>query len=82
MVYLKQEDDGGAEDLRSMPELAGKTAVEVNNILNSLGLKLRAMGVGGVVVRQNPAPGTTIYSGEIVEVEFAYPQQTDGGGVD
>lgn len=73
MVYLKQEDDGNADNQRAMPDLFGKTATEVNNILESMGLKLKSLGLGGVVIRQDPAPGSTVYSGEIVEVEFAYP---------
>jgi beta-lactam-binding protein with PASTA domain len=63
-----------------MPDLSNKTAIEVNTILESLGLQLKALGIGGKVVRQDPAPGTTVYSGEIVEVEFAYPPNADTGG--
>ena len=76
MVYMKLEDDGNSDNERSMPDLVNKTAVEVNNILSSLGLELKAEGNGGVAVRQDPAPGTTVYSGEIVEVEFVYPAPT------
>ncbi len=80
MIYLKQEDDGNADNQRAMPDLSNKTAIEVNTILESLGLQLKALGIGGMVVRQDPAPGTTIYSGEIVEVEFAYPPNADSTG--
>ncbi len=80
MIYLKQEDDGNADNQRAMPDLSNKTAIEVNTILESLGLQLKALGIGGKVVRQDPAPGTTVYSGEIVEVEFAYPPNADTGG--
>lgn len=77
MVYLTQEDDGNADNLRAMPKLTGKTATEVNNILESMGLKLKATGTGGIAVGQDPAPGTTLYSGETVEVEFVYPAPTE-----
>jgi stage V sporulation protein D (sporulation-specific penicillin-binding protein) len=77
MLYLKKADDGGMESEVVMPDLSGHTAVEVNDILQSLGLQMKATGVGGVCKSQDPAPGTTIYKGEIVEVEFAYPEPTE-----
>jgi stage V sporulation protein D (sporulation-specific penicillin-binding protein) len=80
MIYLKKADDGGAESAVAMPDLTGHTALEVNDILESLGLRMKATGVGGLCVGQNPAPATTIYRGEIVEVEFAFPPETPEDG--
>jgi stage V sporulation protein D (sporulation-specific penicillin-binding protein) len=79
LIYLKKADDGGTESQVAMPDLIGHTAVEVNDILESLGLQMKATGMGGLAVGQNPAPGTTIYIGEIVEVEFAFPEAPGGG---
>jgi stage V sporulation protein D (sporulation-specific penicillin-binding protein) len=76
LIYLKKADDGGAESQVAMPNLTGMTAYEINDVLESLGLKLKATGVGGLAVSQSPAPGTTIYKGEIVEVNFSFPQTT------
>jgi stage V sporulation protein D (sporulation-specific penicillin-binding protein) len=80
LIYLKKADDGGTESQVAMPDLAGHTAVEVNDILESLGLQMKATGIGGLAVGQNPAPGTTIYEGEIGEVEFAFPDTPGDGG--
>lgn len=80
LIYLKKADDGGTESQVAMPDLIGHTAVEVNDILASLGLQMKAIGIGGLAVGQDPAPGMTIYRGEIVEVEFAFPETTGGEG--
>ncbi len=83
IIYLTQEDDACAEYEHAMPELINKTAVEVNTILDSMGLKMKATGTGGLVARQKPDPGATVYSGETVEVDFQpAPEETDQGGDD
>lgn len=81
IIYLTQEDDANADSQHAMPELLNKTAVEVNTILDSMGLKMKATGTGGLVARQSPDPGATVYGGETVEVEFQpAPEETDNGG--
>lgn len=59
-----------------VPDLRGRSKIEAAEILAGLNLRLRSQG-SGVVVEQNPLPGTTIPSGSDVEAIFA-PEGAEG----
>jgi cell division protein FtsI/penicillin-binding protein 2 len=52
-----------------MPDLRGRSVRDVARACSKLGLQLEAHGEG-LVMRQNPAPGSEIESGQVVYIEF------------
>jgi cell division protein FtsI (penicillin-binding protein 3) len=52
-----------------MPDLRGRSVRDVARACAKLGLQLEAHGEG-LVMRQNPAPGSEIESGQVVYIEF------------
>ena len=79
ILYLEQVDDTEEHTGIEVPNLDGKTAVEVNNTLKALGLELKITGAGGVAVHQWPAEGDMVNVGDTVTVEFAYPEEETTG---
>lgn len=75
LLYLEQEDDAGTDNEVTVPDLIGKSAVEANNILQGLGLKIKISGTGSVVAEQKPAAQTVVVKGDVVELVFK-PSQT------
>jgi len=57
-----------------VPDLKGKSIREANNILVSLGLKLRIEG-SGVAVSQDPPAHSQVEPGTEIMVEFTMPGQ-------
>ncbi len=53
-----------------MPDLRGQSVRDVARACAQLGLQVEARG-DGHVIRQSPAPGTEVGSGQIVSVDFA-----------
>ncbi|HHY24040.1 MAG TPA: PASTA domain-containing protein [Clostridiaceae bacterium] len=54
-----------------VPELYNKTVYEATKALNDKGLNIKIIG-DGTVVKQEVDPGTEIYKGSVIEVEFKY----------
>ncbi|NSW90516.1 MAG: PASTA domain-containing protein [Firmicutes bacterium] len=54
-----------------VPDLRNKTVYEATKALNDIGLNIKVNG-DGVAVTQEVAPGTEIYKGSIIEVEFKH----------
>jgi cell division protein FtsI (penicillin-binding protein 3) len=52
-----------------MPDLRGQSVRDVSRLCAQLGLRVEASGEGRAL-RQNPAPGAEIESGQVVRVEF------------
>ncbi len=52
-----------------MPDLRGRSVRDVARACAKLGLQLEAHGEG-LVMKQNPAPGSEIESGQVVHIEF------------
>ncbi|MDD4797338.1 MAG: penicillin-binding transpeptidase domain-containing protein, partial [Eubacteriales bacterium] len=78
LLYLDEEDDAGADNEVTVPDLIGKSAVEANNILQGLGLKIKISGTGSVVAEQKPAARTVVTKGDVIELVFK-PSATQGG---
>lgn len=57
-----------------MPDLSGASVRDAWRICAGLGLQLEARGEGRAL-RQSPAPGASIQSGQIVTMEFARPSE-------
>ncbi|MCM3902425.1 MAG: transpeptidase family protein [Pyrinomonadaceae bacterium] len=53
-----------------MPDLLGRSVRDVARACAQLGLQVEARG-DGHVIRQSPAPGTEVGSGQVVSVDFA-----------
>jgi cell division protein FtsI/penicillin-binding protein 2 len=53
-----------------MPDLRGRSVRDVARACARLGLQVEARGEGQVI-RQNPAPGTEVESGQVVSFDFA-----------
>jgi cell division protein FtsI/penicillin-binding protein 2 len=53
-----------------MPDLRGRSVRDVARACAQLGLQVEARG-DGQVIRQSPAPGTEVGSGQVVSVDFA-----------
>lgn len=53
-----------------MPDLRGRSVRDVARACAQLGLQVEARG-DGHVIRQSPAPGTEVGSGQVVSVDFA-----------
>lgn len=51
-----------------MPDLKKKTKAEVISILNARGLNVNIDGTEGVVMIQDPNPGQTVDTGNVVKV--------------
>lgn len=67
-----------------VPDLTGMTALAANGTLTNLGLNIKISGTknhtygkGAVVVEQEPAAGTEVYEGSVVDVTFRYLDATD-----
>jgi stage V sporulation protein D (sporulation-specific penicillin-binding protein) len=54
-----------------VPDLYNKTVYEATKALNDKGLNIKIIG-DGTVVKQEVDPGTEIYKGSVIEVEFKY----------
>ena len=64
----------GANDLKA-PDLLGKTAEEAKFVIEASGLNLGVpitasdtAGAAGTVIRQNPLPGTSVKSGDFIDI--------------
>ena len=73
ILYMKLELSeaamAGGKSVVVMPDLTGKTIKEVTNILQGMGLKLKATG-SGTAVSQEPKPNMPAEPGMAVSVEF------------
>lgn len=65
VLYLSNQ----GEETMTMPDLTGKTLKEVELILANMGLEMASVGTGKVV-SQMPSPGTVVYKGNLVNLEF------------
>lgn len=72
MLYMKldvKSQGAQAGQNVTVPDVAGKTLKEAGNILQGIGLKLKATG-SGTAVSQQPAQGSAVPPGSVVSVEF------------
>ncbi len=80
VLYTEGASDG--EDLTTVPNLVGKTASQVNKLLNNAGLNLNVEGSylegTAVVISQSVGSGEKVSRGTIVTVEFRYYDDADG----
>ncbi len=53
-----------------VPDLTGKRIKEVADLLGAMGLKLQAVGNGGIACEQSALPGDKIYIGSTIKVTF------------
>lgn len=56
----------------SVPCLEGLSLRETSELLALFGLRLEAAG-SGIALRQNPAPGTRVKAGDVIQVDFGEP---------
>lgn len=68
-IILLYTKNSALSPLVEVPSLTGKTIREANNILASIGLKMKISG-SGVAERQSPDAFTKVEQGSIVSVEF------------
>ena len=80
VLYTEGASDG--EDLTTVPNLVGKTASQVNKLLNNAGLNLNVEGSylegTAVVISQSVGSGEKVSRGTIVTVELRYYDDADG----
>lgn len=70
---------GSAEDDSvKVPDLTGKYVREAAEILNAMGLKVKAEG-SGRAVEQSPVPGVKVKRGDVVTVIFATDEEPTAG---
>jgi beta-lactam-binding protein with PASTA domain len=81
LIYLKQVDDRGSDEMMPVPDVSGMGAVDANNTVLSMGFRMNAKGTGGIAVSQSPEAGTALLPGETIEVVFApVESQSPGSG--
>ncbi len=70
-------DNGGTEDLVTVPDLSGMTRVQAYDALTAIGLALRIEpeDQSGKAIRQKPAAGETLAFGQSVTVEFSQVEE-------
>jgi stage V sporulation protein D (sporulation-specific penicillin-binding protein) len=76
LLYTGPEnaEPGSEDDLKvEVPDVSNKSIREVNNILTSVGLRLRIEGTG-LAVSQNPEPGTMVEPDTLITVTFEVPE--------
>ncbi len=72
MLYMKldvKDQKTQIGQVVTVPEVSGKSIKEAGNILQGIGLKLKATG-SGTAVGQEPAAGSVVGAGSVVSVEF------------
>lgn len=72
LLYTTNKDTSG-DNTVGVPDLKGKTILEANAILKSLGLELKVNG-SGIAVKQNLAKDTVVPYGTVIEVDFEPPK--------
>ncbi len=66
-IYLNTDDSESIKQVE-VPDLKKKTKAEVISILNARGLNVNIDGTEGVVMIQDPNPGQTVDTGNVVKV--------------
>ena len=78
LLYMKRENAQNAEQGGSgraiVPDLAGKSIREANQLLSSVGLKMTIQG-SGIAVSQQPEAGEEVDKGSTVTVKFDAPEE-------
>lgn len=79
-VTLYTEEEAIPTEIE-IPDVSGKSVTEVNNMIVGAGLKLKLIGVSEslsnqVAYSQNPAAGTMVYPGTVVEVSFTVDENS------
>jgi stage V sporulation protein D (sporulation-specific penicillin-binding protein) len=78
LLYMKRENAKNAEQGGSgraiVPDLAGKSIREANQLLSSVGLKMTIQG-SGIAVSQQPEAGEEVDKGSTVTVKFDAPEE-------
>ncbi len=81
-LVLYTEGANESSDMATVPNLIGKTASEVNKLLNNAGLNLNVEGSylegTAVVISQSIDQGEKVSKGTIITVEFRYYDVADG----
>ncbi len=72
ILYLDDLFDGEELESVKVPDLQGLTIKEVGEILTYIGLKMEKEG-SGIVIEQEPAPGTHVNRGSSMTVHFSSP---------
>lgn len=79
-------DRGAEEEMVTVPDVTGMTAVAANQVLINAGLNIRIegtknylSGAGPKVIAQSLAKGTVVPRGTVVEVTFRYLDEDDIG---
>ena len=65
----QEQDNGDMDDTVIVPDVLGKSLIETNKILTSMGLKLKVEG-SGIATSQSPEAGAEISHGSEVLVIF------------
>ena len=72
IIYLDDLFDDEASGYITVPDLQGMTVKEVGEILGHIGLRMERDG-SGIVIKQNPAPGTRVDRNSNVTVYLSSP---------
>ncbi|MGI6705314.1 MAG: stage V sporulation protein D [Clostridia bacterium] len=77
LLYVEEKEETDEEPgMVEVPDIIGKSIVEVNRTIISCGLKLKIEG-NGVAVSQDPAPKTKVEPGTTVTVRFQVPGEEE-----
>ena len=72
MLYMDGDAEVDADAWIEVPEVKGKSVMEVNQTLISCGLRLKLSG-SGIACSQSPEAGEYVFPDAVVDVTFAFP---------
>lgn len=72
MLYMDGDAEVDADAWIEVPDVKGKSVMEVNQTLISCGLRLKLSG-SGIACSQSPEAGEYVFPDAVVDVTFAFP---------
>ena len=72
MLYMDGDAEVDADAWIEVPDVKGKSVMEVNRTLISCGLRLKLSG-SGIACSQSPEAGEYVFPDAVVDVTFAFP---------